>query len=157
MRRFSALFSSAAFVKLKDPVTTACPSITMAIAACYGAIDIYLGRDPASKRNVSDEDLGVLWLLSRGPHVSPLYLCRPHHHETFPMTEFQISSPRRTTVSSIESGLSGIPKARSFEIILSLVMIASPFFLIATIFPTDEFMGHVKYFEEAKLVRFIKK
>jgi hypothetical protein len=101
--------------------------------------------------------LGVLWLLSRGPHVSPLYLCRPHHHETFPMTEFQISSPRRTTVSSIESGLSGIPKARSFEIILSLVMIASPFFLIATIFPTDEFMGHVKSFEEAKLVRFIKK
>jgi hypothetical protein len=43
--RFSALFSSAALVKLKDPVITVSPSMTMDLIMGYGVLSVYLHRD----------------------------------------------------------------------------------------------------------------
>ena len=64
MSRFSALFSSAAFVKLNDPVITASPWITMTLlCAIARASSIFVGI-PALKRKVADEYSCVLWLLS---------------------------------------------------------------------------------------------
>ena len=63
--RFSALPVSADFVKLKLPVVTVWPSITMTLLwAILWAESINVGTPPLV-RNVADEYLSPRWLLSR--------------------------------------------------------------------------------------------